>query len=132
MIRDNWLIPIAKLLSLDLSDILNHKWQDYPNFIIFSFLWLSIDWGLVFETERKCEASVTLNVTSIVWSKCKRVRRALTRPNCELVCIMQQSIKRQFFSMSRICNEKCSKPKIFLAFLSKFLNASAGWAGNIK
>jgi hypothetical protein len=50
-------------------------------------------------------------------------------------------IKRQFFSMSRICNEKCSKPKIFLAFLSKllcfsfihwfielatFLNASAG------
>ena len=30
-------------------------------------------------------------------------------------------IKRQFFSMSRICNEKCSKPKIFLAFLSKLL-----------
>ena len=52
-----------------------------------------------------------------------------------------EEIKRQFFSMSRICNEKCSKPKIFLAFLSKllcfsfilqhielatFLNASAG------
>ena len=32
-----------------------------------------------------------------------------------------KSIKRQFFSMSRICNEKCSKPKIFLAFLSKLL-----------
>jgi hypothetical protein len=31
----------------------------------------------------------------------------------------EQVIKRQFFSMSRICNEKCSKPKIFLAFLSK-------------
>jgi hypothetical protein len=30
-------------------------------------------------------------------------------------------IKRQFFSMTRICNEKCSKPKIFLAFLSKLL-----------
>jgi hypothetical protein len=29
--------------------------------------------------------------------------------------------KRQFFSMSRICNEKCSKPKIFLASLSKLL-----------
>jgi hypothetical protein len=29
-------------------------------------------------------------------------------------------IKRQFFSMSRICNEKCSKPKIFLAFLSNY------------
>jgi hypothetical protein len=31
------------------------------------------------------------------------------------------NIKRQFFSMSRFCNEKCSKPKIFLAFLSKLL-----------
>jgi hypothetical protein len=30
-------------------------------------------------------------------------------------------VKRQFFSMSRICNEKCSKLKIFLAFLSKLL-----------
>jgi hypothetical protein len=33
----------------------------------------------------------------------------------------KELIKRQFFSMSRICNEKCSKPKIFLAFLSKLL-----------
>jgi hypothetical protein len=30
-------------------------------------------------------------------------------------------VKRQFFSMSLICNEKCSKPKIFFAFLSKLL-----------
>ena len=32
-----------------------------------------------------------------------------------------QNIKRQFFSMSRICDEKCSEPKIFLAYLSKLL-----------
>ena len=38
-------------------------------------------------------------------------------------CLVVNSVavKRQFFSMSRICNEKCSKPKIFLAFLSKLL-----------
>jgi hypothetical protein len=30
-------------------------------------------------------------------------------------------IKRQLFSMSRICDVKCSKPKIFLAFLSNLL-----------
>jgi hypothetical protein len=36
-------------------------------------------------------------------------------------CKLALIIKRQFFSMSRICNEKCSKPKIFLAFLSKLL-----------
>ena len=30
-------------------------------------------------------------------------------------------IKRQFFSMSRISDKKRSKPKIFLAFLSKLL-----------
>jgi hypothetical protein len=30
-------------------------------------------------------------------------------------------IKRQFFSISRICDEKCSKPKIVLAFFSKLL-----------
>ena len=36
----------------------------------------------------------------------------------------EKYIKRQFFSMSRICNEKCSKPKIFLAFLSKLLRSS--------
>jgi hypothetical protein len=29
--------------------------------------------------------------------------------------------KRQFFWMLCICDEKCSKPKIFLAFLSKLL-----------
>jgi hypothetical protein len=27
----------------------------------------------------------------------------------------------QVFSMSRICDEKCSKPKIFLVFLSKLV-----------
>ena len=32
-----------------------------------------------------------------------------------------KTFKRQFFSMSRIYNEKCSKPKIFLAFLSESL-----------
>ena len=30
-------------------------------------------------------------------------------------------IKKPFFSMSRICDKKRSKPKIFLAFLSKLL-----------
>jgi hypothetical protein len=30
-------------------------------------------------------------------------------------------LERQFFSMSRICDEKCSKPKIFLAYISKLL-----------
>ena len=39
--------------------------------------------------------------------------------NVEDIMMMQESfkVKRQFFSMSRICDEKCSKPKIFyLAF----------------
>jgi hypothetical protein len=30
-------------------------------------------------------------------------------------------VRGKFFSMSHICNEMCSKPKIFLAFLSKLL-----------
>jgi hypothetical protein len=38
-----------------------------------------------------------------------------------VISLLINTIKRQFFSMSRICNEKCSKPKIFLAFLSKLL-----------
>jgi hemicentin len=41
--------------------------------------------------------------------------------NHTVVVIPGTMYKRQFFSMSRICNEKCSKPKIFLAFLSKLL-----------
>jgi hypothetical protein len=40
---------------------------------------------------------------------------------CKYAAAKEIVFKRQFFSMSRICNEKCSKPKIFLAFLSKLL-----------
>jgi hypothetical protein len=58
--------------------------------------------------------AVTINVT-ILYSYC-------------IWCILytfrstvQQKLKRQFFSISRICDEKCSKHIIFLAFLSKLL-----------
>jgi hypothetical protein len=40
--------------------------------------------------------------------------------------MMLYAIKRQFFSMSRIFNEKCSKPKIFFAFLLKLLRMKEG------
>ena len=67
---------------------------------------------------------------SIKIARVRRMRRVLFEVFEKLtsVCFIQISretillrIKRQFFSMSRICNEKCSKPKIFLAFLSKLL-----------
>ncbi len=33
--------------------------------------------------------------------------------------VNEQTLRGSFFSMSRICDKKRSKPKIFLAFLSK-------------
>ncbi len=41
--------------------------------------------------------------------------------NFRIVKHLQLNFKRQFFSMSRICDKKHSKPKIFLAFLPKLL-----------
>ena len=49
------------------------------------------------------------------------IAKALQTINYYKLITKVQRVKRQFFSMSRICNEKCSKPKIFLAFLSKLL-----------
>jgi hypothetical protein len=45
----------------------------------------------------------------------------INHPQFHTIVLFSKLIKRQCFSMSRICNEKCSEPKIFLAFLSKLL-----------
>jgi hypothetical protein len=54
----------------------------------------------------------------------KNIEPENTKPDddCKLVETSNylKNVKRQFFSMSHICNEKCSKPIIFLAFLSKY------------
>ena len=49
-------------------------------------------------------------------SRLARLLRFSYEHKLNFICVMWQ-----FFSMSRICNEKCSKPKIFLASLSKLL-----------
>jgi hypothetical protein len=56
--------------------------------------------------------------TSTIWSLWKTHECMFFQIARETILLL---IKRQLFSMSRICNEKCSKPKIFLAFLSESL-----------
>ncbi len=56
----------------------------------------------------ECNLSVFEKLTSAYFSQIPR----------EIILLL---VKRQFFSMSRICDKKRSKPKIVLAFLSKLL-----------
>ena len=48
------------------------------------------------------------------------IQERWTQDSFQCICDAD-TLRGNFFSMSRICNEKCSKPKIFLAFLSKLL-----------
>ena len=76
---------------------------------------MSAAFEIIFFKERRLRMSAALNSVIIFRRQNGDI---LLQRHLKLVYFI---VKRQFFSMSRICNEKCSKPKIFLAFLSKLL-----------